>query len=156
MDDFAVISFEGRRDGEPVDGAKADRFPLIIGKERMIPGFEANLIGMREDEERTFTVTFPDDYGEEELQGQEIEFTARLLELRERRLPEADDDFAGLVGPYEDMAALREDLRARMTSSALDRARHSLRRPRHRVRHGQCHRRAARPAHRSRGRDDDR
>lgn len=124
VDDFAVVSFEGRRDGQPVDGARADRFPLIIGKERMLPGFEANLIGMREDEERTFTVTFPDDYGEEELQGQEVEFTARLLELRERRLPEADDGFASLVGPYEDMVALREDLRSRMTSSSLDRARH--------------------------------
>ena len=105
----------------------------------MVPGFEANLIGMREDEERTFTVTFPEDYGEAELAGQEVEFTARLRELRERRLPEADDDFASLVGPYEDLAALRADLRARMTVSALDRARHALRRPRHRVRHGQRH-----------------
>jgi trigger factor len=90
----------------------------------MIPGFEANLIGMREDEERTFTVTFPADYGEEELAGQEVEFTARLRELRERRLPEADDDFAGLVGPYGGLDALRADLRSRMTVNALDRARH--------------------------------
>ena len=123
-EDYAVISFEGRRDGQPVDGAQADRFPLIIGKERMVPGFEANLIGMREDEERTFTVTFPEDYGEAELAGQDVEFTARIRELRERRLPEADDDFASLVGPYEDLAALRADLRSRMGVSALDRARH--------------------------------
>jgi trigger factor len=123
-EDYAVISFEGRRNGEPVDGAQAERFPLIIGKERMVPGFEANLIGMREDEERTFTVTFPEDYGEAELAGQEVEFTARIRELRERRLPEADDDFASLVGPYEDLAALRADLRSRMSISALDRARH--------------------------------
>ena len=79
----------------------------------MIPGFEANLVGMREEDERTFSVTFPEDYAEESLQGAEVEFSARLLELRERKLPEADDDFAGLVGPYEDMAALREDLAAR-------------------------------------------
>ena len=124
VDDYAVISFEGRRDGEPVDGAQAERFPLIIGKERMVPGFEANLIGMREDEERTFTVTFPEDYGEAELAGQEVEFTAQLRELRERRLPDADDDFAGLVGPYEDLAALRAELRSRMSVNALDRARH--------------------------------
>ena len=123
-DDYAVISFEGRRDGEPVDGAQAERFPLVIGKERMVPGFEANLIGMREDEERTFTVTFPEDYGEAELAGQDVEFTARIRELRERRLPDADDDFASLVGPYEDLAALRADLRSRMGVSALDRARH--------------------------------
>jgi trigger factor len=125
-DDFAVIRFEGRRGGEPVEGASAERFPLIIGRERMVPGFEEHLLGMREDEERTFSVTFPEDYGEEELRAAEVEFTARLLELRERRLPEADDDFAALVGPYEDMAALREDLRGRMTASALDRARHAF------------------------------
>jgi len=125
-DDYVVISFDGRRDGEPVEGAQSDRFPLIIGKERMIPGFEANLIGMNEDEERTFTVTFPEEYAEATLQGQEVEFTAKVLELRERRLPEIDDDFAGVVGPYEDMAELREDLAKRMAVSALDRARHSF------------------------------
>ena len=125
-EDYVVISFEGRRDGEPVEGAQSDRFPLIIGKERMIPGFEANLVGMNEEDERTFTVTFPEDYAEEALQGQEVEFTARLLELRERKLPEADDDFAGLVGDYDDMAALRADLEKRMEINALDRARHQF------------------------------
>jgi trigger factor len=125
-DDYAVISFQGRLDGQPVEGAQSERFPLIIGKERMIPGFEANLLGMREDEERTFTVTFPEDYAEESLQGMEVEFTARLLELRERKLPEVDDDFAGLIGAYENMAALRVDLRKRMEVNALDRARHAF------------------------------
>ncbi len=125
-DDYAVISFEGRIDGAAVDGAQADRFPLIIGKERMVPGFEANLIGMDEDDERTFTVTFPDDYAEESLQGQEVEFTTTLLELRERKLPELDDDFAGVVGAYDDVAAMRADLEKRMQVSALDRARHAF------------------------------
>jgi trigger factor len=125
-EDFVVVSFEGRRDGELVEGAQSDRFPLIIGKERMIPGFEANLVGMREEEEKTFQVTFPDDYGEESLQGQEVEFSVKLLELRERRLPEADDEFAGQVGEYADMAALRADLESRMTTNALDRARHAF------------------------------
>ncbi len=125
-EDFVVLSFEGRRDGQPVEGAQSDRFPLVLGKERMIPGFEANLLGMKEEDERTFTVTFPEDYAEESLQGAEVEFTARILELRERRLPEADDDFAGLVGEYESMDALRADLRERMGINALDRARHQF------------------------------
>ncbi len=125
-EDYAVISFEGRRDGEPVEGAQSDRFPLVLGKERMMPGFEANLLGMKEEDERTFTVTFPEDYAEESLQGAEVEFTAVLLELRERKLPEANDDFAGLVGDYEDMAALRADLEKRMGINALDRARHQF------------------------------
>jgi trigger factor len=125
-EDFAVVSFEGRRDGEPVEGAQSDRFPLVLGKERMIPGFEANLLGMKEEDERTFSVTFPEDYAEESLQGAEVEFTAKLLELRERQLPEVDDDFAGVVGPYDDMAALRVDLTERMGINALDRARHAF------------------------------
>jgi trigger factor len=125
-EDYAVISFEGRLDGEPVEGAQSDRFPLILGKERMIPGFEANLLGMKEGDERTFTVTFPEDYAEASLQGAEVEFSAKLLELRERKLPEVDDDFAGLVGDYEDMAALRADLEKRMGINALDRARHQF------------------------------
>ena len=125
-EDFAVISFEGRRDGVPVEGAQSDRFPLVLGKDRMIPGFEANLLGMKEDDERTFNVTFPEDYGEEDLQGAEVEFQARMLELRERKLPEADDAFAGQVGDYADMAALRADLEKRMGINALDRARHQF------------------------------
>jgi len=125
-EDFAVISFEGRRDGVPVEGAQSDRFPLVLGKDRMIPGFEANLLGMKEDDERTFNVTFPEDYGEEDLQGAEVEFQARMLELRERKLPDADDAFAGQVGDYADMAALRADLEKRMGINALDRARHQF------------------------------
>jgi trigger factor len=122
--DFAVIGFFGERDGTPVEGAAAERLPLVIGKERMIPGFEANLVGMKEGEERTFTVTFPEDYGEVDLAGQPVTFTATLRELRERRLPEVDDDFAEAVGPYADLAALRADLRERMRRNGLDRARH--------------------------------
>ena len=125
-EDYAVISFEGRRDGEPVEGAQSDRFPLVLGKDRMVPGFEANLVGMKEGDERTFSVTFPEDYMEESLQAAEVEFTATMLELRERRLPEADDAFAGLVGEYDDMAALRADLEKRMGINALDRARHQF------------------------------
>ena len=81
---------------------------------------------MNEDDERTFTVTFPEDYAEEALQGKEVEFTAKMLELRERSCREVDDDFAGLVGPYDDMAALRADLEERMKVNALDRARHEF------------------------------
>lgn len=124
--DFAVIRFEGRRDSVPVEGASSDRFPLVIGNERMIPGFEAALVGMREDEEKTFRVTFPADYSEAELAGQEVEFTVLLRELRERRLPVLDDAFAQSVGAFADLDALRTSLRERMRVSALDRARHAF------------------------------
>jgi trigger factor len=124
--DFAVIGFEGRLDGESIEGATAERLPLVIGSERMVPGFEDALLGMREDEERTFTVTFPDDYREESLAGKPVEFTARLRELRERRLPPLDDDFAQSAGDFADLAALRVDIGRRLHRNALDRARHAF------------------------------
>jgi trigger factor len=122
--DFVVIGFEGRKDGELVEGAQAERFPLVLGNERMIPGFEDNVVGMAEGEEKTFTVTFPADYGQPELAGQDVVFTATLRELRERRLPVADDDFAQTVGRFANLDELRADIRKRLDRNALDRARH--------------------------------
>jgi trigger factor len=122
--DYAVIGFEGRHDGVPFEGGKAERFPLRLGSERMIPGFEAALLGMREGEERTFVITFPDDYGEASLAGQPVSFTATLRELRRQQLPAADDEFAQSVGDYADLGAMREDVRRRLRANAKDRARH--------------------------------
>jgi trigger factor len=124
--DFAVIAFEGRLDGQPVDGAASDKLPLIIGNERMIPGFEDNLIGLAEDEEKTFTVRFPDDYGEEGLAGKDVVFTASIRELRERRLPPADDTLASAVGSFNTLAELRADVFRRLSRNARDRARHAF------------------------------
>jgi trigger factor len=124
--DFAVIAFEGTLDGQPVKGAASERLPLVIGNERMIPGFEDNLIGMAEDEEKAFTVRFPDDYDEESLAGKDVDFTARIRELRERRLPPADDALAGTVGTFTTLAELRTDVRARLERNARDRARHAF------------------------------
>ena len=124
--DYAVIAFEGRLDGEVVEGAASERFPLVIGNERMVPGFEDAIVGMAEGETRTFTVTFPEDYGQAELAAKDVEFTATLRELRERRLPPVDDAFAQSLGNFADVAALRADLQVRMGRSALDRARHGF------------------------------
>jgi trigger factor len=122
--DYAVINFEGRRDGVPFEGGKAERFPLRLGSERMIPGFESALLGMRDGEEKTFSVTFPDDYGEAALAGQPVEFTARMLELRRQELPPLDDALAQSLGDFADLDALRADVRRRLEQNARDRARH--------------------------------
>ncbi|MBA2254375.1 MAG: trigger factor [Chloroflexi bacterium] len=122
--DYAVVRFEGRRDGEPFEGGTAERFPLVLGSERMIPGFEAGVVGMREGETKTFAVTFPEDYGEAELAGKDAEFEVELRELRTKVMPVADDDFARAVGRYDDLAALRREIAARLERNALDRGRH--------------------------------
>ncbi len=122
--DYAVISFSGSRQGVPVEGAQSERTPLIIGRERFIPGFEAQLVGLREGDQKKFPLKFPDDYGEAGLAGQQVDFDVTLLELREKRLPSADDDFARSMGSYVDLAALRAEIRRRLERNALDRARH--------------------------------
>lgn len=123
-EDYAVIRFAGSRDGVAIEGAQAERMPLIIGRERFVPGFEDQLMGLKEGESKSFSLTFPADYGEAELAGQPVDFEVTLLELRSKRLPEANDDFARSLGAYDDLAALRTEIRARLERNALDRARH--------------------------------
>ena len=124
--DYAVIGFVGRRDGVPFDGGTAERYPLRLGSDRMIPGFEQALEGMVEDEERTFPLTFPSDYGEASLAGQDVEFTVTLRELRVPDLPDADDAFAQSIGSFRDLAHLKDDIARRLAASARDRARHGF------------------------------
>ena len=102
--DWAVIGFAGTRDGVPFDGGTSERMPLILGEDRLIPGFEANLVGLRPGESTDFDITFPEDYPEETLAGQQVHFAVDLKELREKVLPEADDAFAQNMGDYEDLA----------------------------------------------------
>jgi trigger factor len=124
--DYAVIKFAGTRDGVPFEGGSSDRMPLVLGQERLIPGFEANLNGLKVGESTSFDITFPEDYGEESLAGQQAHFDVELLELREKVLPEADDDFARSMGDYADMAALRDEIRLRLQRNAVDKARHDF------------------------------
>jgi trigger factor len=122
--DYAVIRYAGSRGGEPIAGAQSERMPLIVGSERLIPGFEEQLLGATEGEQRSFSLTFPQDYPQKELAAVEADFEVTLLELREKRAPAADDDFARQLGDYADLTALREEVRRRLERSSLDRARH--------------------------------
>jgi trigger factor len=124
--DYAVISFEGTRDGEPFEGGTSERMPLILGQERLIPGFEANLLGMKVGDSTEFDITFPDDYPETALAGRTAHFKVELKELREKVQPELDADFVGTLGDFADVDALRADVRARLQRNALDRARHDF------------------------------
>ena len=124
--DYAVIGYVGTRDGVPFEGGSVDRMPLILGEERLIPGFEANLMGLTIGESTNFGITFPEDYGEKSLAGQVAHFAVDLRELREKVLPTVDDEFARSMGAYEDLAALRSEIEARLGRNALDRARHDF------------------------------
>jgi trigger factor len=124
--DYAVIGYTGTRDGIAFDGGSAERMPLILGEERLIPGFEANVIGLRPGEKTAFGITFPDDYPEAELAGKPARFEVELRELREKILPAEDDDFARSLGAFEDLAGLKVEIKARLERNALDKARHDF------------------------------
>jgi trigger factor len=124
--DYAVISFVGTRDGEPFEGGTSERMPLILGQERLIPGFESHLQGIEVGGSTEFDITFPEDYPETELAGKGAQFAVELKELREKVLPELDADFIGTLGDFADVDALRTDIKARLERNALDRARHGF------------------------------
>ena len=124
--DYAILAFAGTHNGAPRDGLASERFPLILGQDRLVPGFEENLLGMRKGEEREFDVVFPEDYQEESLRKETVHFKVNLSELRGKVLPEATDEWASKVGKFDDLAALRAELRKRLEANALDRARHDF------------------------------
>ena len=123
--DYAIIAYRGTRDGEPFEGGTTDRMPLVIGEERLIPGFEDHLVGVPAGGSTEFDITFPDDYAEPALAGKQAHFEVDLKDLRAKVLPEADDEFAHAMGDYATLDLLREDVKARLERNALDRARHT-------------------------------
>ncbi len=125
-EDYAVIGFTGTADGMAFEGGQSERMPLVIGEERLIPGFEDHLVGMRVGNATEFDITFPGDYGEPTLAGRVAHFKVDLKELREKVLPPIDDDLAASFGPYADLAELRVEIRRRLERNALDRARHDF------------------------------
>jgi trigger factor len=124
--DVAAVKFIGTIDGEPFEGGSADRLPLVIGEDRMIPGWEANLVGMAIDQTKGFDITFPDDYRVEELRGKVAHFEVTILDLRERLLPEVDDEFARSVGEVQTVDELRTEIRDALERRAKDEARHAF------------------------------
>lgn len=92
--DTAVIDYEGFIDGEAFDGGKGENYPLEIGSGSFIPGFEDQLIGMTTDNEQEIKVTFPEDYGAPNLAGKEATFKVTVHEIKEKHLPEIDDELA--------------------------------------------------------------
>lgn len=110
-----TIDFTGSIDGEEFDGGKATDFALELGEGRMIPGFEDQIIGMKAGEEKTITVTFPEDYHAENLKSKEAQFAIVAKKVEERVLPELNDEFVALFGIKEGgVDALKTEVRKNM------------------------------------------
>jgi trigger factor len=112
--DFVVLDFVGRVDGEPFEGGDARGYLLELGSERLIPGFEAQLEGATAGETREVRVTFPDDYGAEHLAGKEAVFESEVKEVKEKRLPELDDDFAADAGGFDSLDEMRAEIASKI------------------------------------------
>jgi trigger factor len=104
--DMVVIDFEGFVDGVAFDGGKAEKFSLKIGSGQFIPGFEDQIIGMKYDEEKTITVTFPKEYQSSDLAGKEAEFKVKLHEIQEQVPAELNDELAKKLLQGEENATL--------------------------------------------------
>ena len=116
--DFVLMDLEGNRDGEPIEGAQGKDQMYEVGRGNLIPGFEEELVGVKAGEEKSFDVTFPEDYHAEELAGQAATFTVSVKEIKEKVTPELDDAFAADVSEFETIDELRNDVRERLQAAA--------------------------------------
>jgi len=111
--DFVVMDFAGSVDGTPFAGGEGRDQMVELGSGRLVPGFEEQLAGAKAGDEKTVSVTFPDDYGAEELAGNEAEFAVTVKEVKAKELPPVDDELATEAG-FDTLEELRADIRERL------------------------------------------
>ena len=109
--DETIIDFEGFVDGVAFDGGKGENYPLTIGSGAFIPGFEQGLIGANLNEELDVNVTFPEDYQASELAGKAAVFKCTVKEIKEKELPELDDEFAAEVSEFDTLEEYKADVK---------------------------------------------
>jgi trigger factor len=108
--DVLLIDYEGKIDGEPFEGGSARDYLLEFGEGRVLPELEQAVEGAKAGDTRNATVTFPDDYPAEAVAGKTAEFEVQVKEVREKELPELNDDFAAEASEFDSLAALRESI----------------------------------------------
>lgn len=112
--DEVVLDFEGFVDGEAFEGGKGENYSLTIGSGTFIPGFEDQLIGVEAEKEVEVKVTFPEEYHAENLQGKDAVFKCTVHEIKEKELPEIDDEFAAEVSEFDTLEEYKADVKAKI------------------------------------------
>lgn len=125
--DSLLIDFEGFVDGSAFQGGAAEDYLLALGSGQLIEGFEEQLAGAEAGEEREVNVTFPEDYQAEHLAGKEATFEVKVKEVREKILPELDDDFASDASEFDTLEELRADIREKVAAALGSRAEEDFR-----------------------------
>ena len=114
--DIAVIDFDGYANGEKIQGGEAKNYPLDLAHSNFIPGFAEQLVGKNLNDEFEIKVTFPENYHDEKLKGQPATFKIKINEIKEKKLPELNDEFAQKVGPFKTVDELKADIQKYLES----------------------------------------
>ena len=114
--DVAVIDFEGTANGEKIVGGDAKNYPLDLAHSNFIPGFAEQLVGKNLNDEFDIKVNFPEDYHDEKLKGQPATFKIKINEIKEKKLPELNDEFAQKVGNFKTVDDLKADVQQYLES----------------------------------------
>ncbi len=122
--DTAVIDFEGFIDGVAFEGGKGTDYSLVIGSGSFIPGFEDQLIGKNAGEDVDVNVSFPEDYGKEDLNGKPALFKVTVKEIKVKELPAVDDEFAKDISEFDTLEEYKKDLRNKLEETAKHKAEH--------------------------------
>ena len=112
--DEVILDFEGFVDGEAFEGGKGENYPLTIGSGSFIPGFEEQLVGVEPEKEVEVKVTFPEEYHAEELKGKDAVFKCTVHEIKEKQIPEIDDEFAAEVSEFDTLDEYKADVKAKI------------------------------------------
>jgi trigger factor len=116
-EDFLVIDYEGSIDGEPLEGGERRDQLVELASDTLVPGFSEQLVGAKAGDEREVRITFPDDHAEERLRGKEAVFNVAVKEVKHKRLPDLDDDFAAEAAGFDTLDELREDIRSKLAEA---------------------------------------
>jgi trigger factor len=125
--DSLLIDFEGLLDGNAFEGGKAEDYLLGLGSGQLIEGFEEQLVGAKAGEDREVKVTFPEDYQAEHLAGEDAVFKVKVKEVREKILPELDDEFASDASEFDTLEELRADIAEKVGAALNSRAEEDFR-----------------------------
>ena len=122
LQDVVTIDFEGSVDGVPFDGGQATEYPLTLGSNTFIPGFEDQLVGAKVGDDVDVKVTFPEEYQAKELAGKEAIFKCAVKKIEAKELPELDDDFAKDVSEFDTLAEYKEHVKTNLEDKKADEA----------------------------------
>ena len=122
LNDIVTIDFEGSVDGVPFDGGQATEYPLTLGSNTFIPGFEDQLVGAKVGDDVDVKVTFPEEYQAKELAGKEAIFKCAVKKIEAKELPELDDDFAKDVSEFDTLAEYKEHVKTNLEDKKADEA----------------------------------